>query len=309
MQPSDNTLALNFAAPLPHWEQKAAAAIRSRRRFAIRDYVATLDARADCQEIAYLLNNYEFPWDTTRSLEFALFRVFGVAKGSPLLVQTGEFVQRTQKRYDDTVLILAEIVENGYDSPRGQAALVRMNKQHGRFRIPNDEFLYTLSTFIFEPPRWNARYGWRKMSDHEKLAVFYFWLEIGRRMGIRDLPADYAEFERFNRDFEAAQFRYSPDNEAIAVATRNLMLSWVLPKWLWKAGAPFVHALIDDHLLAAVGMKPAPRWMQRMVKGSLRLRGRFVGLLPPRRKPRLLTRIKTPTYPDGYVIADLGASK
>ena len=38
-------------------------------------------------------------WQT--QLEFALFRVFGIAKGSPLLVQTGEFVQRTQKRYDD----------------------------------------------------------------------------------------------------------------------------------------------------------------------------------------------------------------
>lgn len=305
----NNNLTLNFNAPLPEWEAKAAAAIGSRRRFAIRDYIATLDACADCQEIAYLLNCYEFPWDTTRSLEFALFRVFGVAKGSPLLVQTGEFVQRTQKRYDDTVLILAEILENGYDSPRGNAALVRMNKQHGRFQIPNDEYLYTLSTFIFEPPRWIAQYGWREMSEHEKRAVFYFWMEVGRRMGIKDLPDAYAEFERFNREFEAAQFRYSPDNEIIAVATRNLMLSWVLPKWLWKAGAPFVHALIDDHLLAAVGMQPAPRWMQQGVKSSVRLRGRLVRLLPPRRKPRLLTRIKTPTYPNGYVIADLGASK
>ena len=299
----------NLEAPLSVWEEKAAGAIRSRRRFAIRDYIAGLDPKTDCREIAYLLNNYEFPWDTTRSLEFALFRVFGVAKGSPLLVQTGEFVQRTQKRYDDTVLILAEIVENGYDSPRGHAALVRMNKQHGRFQIPNDEFLYTLSTFIFEPPRWVEQYGWRKMSEQEKLAVFYFWLEVGARMGIRDLPADYAAFERFNRDFEAAQFRYSPDNEAIAMATRNLMLSWVLPKWLWKTGAPFVHALIDDHLLASVGMKPAPVWMQKCVRGSVWLRGQMVRWLPPRRKPRLLTRIKTPTYPDGYVIADLGASK
>lgn len=306
---NNESLVTNFEAPLPMWEQKAAAVIRSRRRFAIRDYIAGLDAKADCQEIAYLLNCYEFPWDTTRSLEFALFRVFGVAKGSPLLVQTGEFVQRTQKRYDDTVLILAEILENGYDSPRGHAALVRMNRQHGRFQIPNDEYLYTLSTFVFEPPRWIEQYGWRKMSDHEKLAVFNFWIEIGKRMGIRDLPSDYAEYERFNRRFELEQFIYSPENEAIAMATRNLMLSWVLPEWLWKIGAPFIHALIDDRLLAAVGMEPAPFILQKLMRSSLRLRGRFLRLLPPRRKPRLLTRINTPTYPEGYLIADLGANK
>jgi hypothetical protein len=127
-------------------------------------------------------------------------------------------------------------------------------------------------------------------------------------MGIKDIPESYEAYERFNVDFEQAQFRYSPDNEAIAVATRNLMLSWVLPKWLRKVGAPFVHALIDDHLLAAVGMKPAPVWLQKTVRGSIWLRGQFLRVSPPRRKPRLLTRIKTPTYPDGYQITDLGAS-
>lgn len=307
MKENNEAEALNFAAPLPPWEQKAAAAIRSRRRYAIRDYIETLDPVADCQEIAYLFTCREFPWDTTRSLEFALFRVFGIAKGTPLLVQTGEFVQRTQKRYDDTVLILSEILENGYDSPRGSAALVRMNKQHGRFQIPNDEYLYTLSTFIYEPARWIDNFGWRKVTRTEKLASYYFWCEIGRRMGIRDIPESYEAFEQFNRAFEREHFRYSPDNEVIAVATRNLMLSWVLPGFLWKTGAPFVHALIDDALLAAVGMKPAPVWLQRLVRWSVRLRGAFFGLLPPRRRPRLLTRIATPTYPQGYQISDLGA--
>lgn len=298
---------LNFNTPLPEWENKAAEAIKSRRRYAIRDYIQTLDPKTDCQEISYLVTNYEFPWDVTRSLEFALFRVFGVAKGTPLLVQTGEFVQRTQKRYDDTVLILSEILENGYDSERGKAALVRMNKQHGRFTIPNDEMLYTLTTFIYEPNRWVEKYGWRQPTQKEKLAAFYFWSEIGHRMGIKDIPESYEVFEKFNRDYEAAQFRYSPDNEIIATATRNLFLSWMLPKWLYGMGKPFVHALIDDQLLAAVGMRPAPRWMQTVVRGSLKVRGKMVGLLPPRRKPRRLTQVPTPTYPKGYTIKELGA--
>ena len=299
----------NLEAPPSQWQHKASAIPNRRRRFAIRDYILTLDPQRDCQEIAYLFTNFEFPWDVTRSLEFALFRVFGVAKGSPLLVQTGEFLQRTQKRYDDTVLILSEILENGYDSPRGHAALVRMNKQHGRYTIPNDEFIYTLSTFILEPVRWIDRYGWRRVTATEKQAFFYYWTELGRRMGIRDMPGSFEAFDAFNRAFEREQFRYSPDNEAIALATRNLMLSWVLPKPLWRIGAPFVHALIDDSLLASVGMKPSSQWLQRLMQGSLWLRGRLIRLLPPRRRPRLLTKLPNRTYPKGYTIGQLGANR
>lgn len=298
----------NTAAPPAPWEAVAAEAIGSNRRMALRDYIQTLDPRRDCQQIAYLTTCYEFSWDTTRSLELALFRVFGVAKGTPLLVQTGEFVKRTQKRYDDTVLILAEILESGgYDTVRGQAALARMNKQHGRYSIPNDEYLYTLSTFIFEPIRWMDQYGWRAYTEKEKQAGYYFWRELGRRMGIRDIPHSLEAFEQFNRDYEAAQFRYSPDNKIIASATLNLMLSWFLPKSLYWIGSPFVRALLDEALLSAVGMQPAPRLLQALVKGALRLRARLIRLLPARRKPRLMTNMKNRTYPDGYIIAELGA--
>lgn len=283
---------------------------RSRSRYALRDYIATLDAEKDCQEIAYLTTCYEFPWDTTRSLEFALFRVFGVAKGTPLLVSTGEFIKRTQKRYDDTVLILSEILEHGYDSERGRTALRRMNQQHGRYPIPNDEYLYTLSTFIYEPIRWNARFGWRKLMTNEKLSSYFFWREIGRRMNIKDIPPSCEAFEQYNLDYERANFRYSPDNNALATVTRDLMLSWVLPKSLWAIGAPFVHALIDDRLLHAVGLPIPPMWMRRMVEGSLKLRGHAMRTLPGRKSPRLLTQMKNRTYPNGYAsVEQLGADR
>lgn len=282
---------------------------QSHSRFALRNHIATLDPERDHQEICYLDACYEFPWDTTRALEFALFRVFGVAKGTPLLVKTGEFIQRTQKRYDDTVLILSEILEHGYDSERGRAALRRMNQQHGHYTIPNDEFLFTLSTFIFEPLRWIERFGWRKQLENERIAAYCFWREVGRRMAIKDIPSSYAAFERFNVDYERAHFRYSPDNHALAVATRDLMLGWVLPKPARPLGAPFVHAMIDERLLGAVGLPVAPRWMRGMVAGSLRLRGRLLRLLPQRSHPRLITRQKSRTYPNGYSIDQLGADR
>src|SRR5437868_1182279 len=172
------------------------------RRPSILDEILGLDPLRDHQRIVFLSTCYEFPFDTTRALEFALFRTFCVPSISELLDRTGELVHRTQKRYDDTDLIVSELMEWGYDSERGRAALRRLNQLHGRFAIRNDDFLYVLSTFVYEPIRWNARFGWRPMCANERLGMFYFWREVGRRMSIKDLPADYDQFERYNVDFE-----------------------------------------------------------------------------------------------------------
>jgi hypothetical protein len=275
-------------------------------RTAVLEEIQRLDPVTDHQRIAFLTSLHEFPWDTTRSLELALFRAFAVAKGTTLLAGTGEFTTRTQKRYDDTVLILAEILEHGYDSERGRAALRRMNQMHGRYAIPNDEFLYVLSTFVFEPIRWNERFGWRPLHRNEKLASFYFWREIARRMAIKDLPADYETFERYHDEFAREHYRFAPENRALATATRDLFLGWYLPKALWPLGRPFVHAMMDDQLLDAVGLpRPHPA-VRRFTEGAVRLRSRIVRRLPPRRRPRLITRRRHPTYPQGYTIEELG---
>ena len=272
----------------------------------ILDEIRRLDPVVDHQRIAFLTSLHEFPWDTTRSLELALFRAFAVAKGTPLLAGTGEFTQRTQKRYDDTVLILAEILENGYDSERGRAALRRMNQMHGRYPIPNDEFLYVLSTFVFEPIRWNERFGWRPLDPNEKLASFHFWREIARRMAIHDVPDDYEGLERYYVEFARRNYRFAPENLALATATRDLFLGWYLPKVLWPLGRPFIHAMMDDQLLLAVGLPRPHPVIRRLTEGAVRLRSRIVRRLPPRRSPRLITKQRHPTYPAGYTIEELG---
>jgi hypothetical protein len=272
----------------------------------ILEEIRRLDPVTDHQRIAFLTSLHEFPWDTTRSLELALFRAFAVAKGTKRLAGTGEFTGRTQKRYDDTVLLLAEILEHGYDSDRGKAALRRMNQMHGRHAIPNDEFLYVLSTFVFEPIRWNARFGWRPLLRNEKLASFHFWREIARRMAIRDLPEEFEAFERYYDEFPLQHYQFAPENRALAVATRDLLLGWYLPRPLWPLGRPFVHALMDDRLLEAVGLPRPHPVVRRIAEGAVRLRSRVVRRLPARRRPRLITAGPHPTYPEGYAIEDLG---
>jgi len=167
------------------------------------------DPRRDCAAIARRLGTLVFPWDTTRSLEMALFRTFASPRIGALLHRTGEFEARAQKRYDDTDLIVSEIVEHGFDSERGARAIARMNAIHARFAIANDDLLYVLSTFVFEPIRWNARWGWRPMTPHEREGWFWFWRGVGERMGIRDLPSDLASFERFSASYERERFRHT----------------------------------------------------------------------------------------------------
>jgi hypothetical protein len=79
----------------------------------ILDEIRALDPRQDHQRIVHLIACFEFPFDTTRALEFALFRTFCVPSIAALLDQTGEFRLRAQKRYDDTDLMGSELMEWG----------------------------------------------------------------------------------------------------------------------------------------------------------------------------------------------------
>ena len=78
----------------------------------------TLEAsEACCHRLAGVL----FPWDITRALELALLKTFCVPSISALLAHTGEFEQRPRKRYDDTGLMVAELLRHGLDSAPGAA--------------------------------------------------------------------------------------------------------------------------------------------------------------------------------------------
>jgi hypothetical protein len=267
--------------------------------------ILRLDPFRDHRRIVYLDACFEFPFDTTRSLEFALFRTFAVPSIGSLLDRTGEFTRRAQKRYDDTDLILSTLVEDGYDSEPGKRALRRMNQLHGRFEIANDDFLYVLSTFVFEPIRWNERFGWRRLVEQERLASFWYWREIGRRMAINDLPESYDEFERFNVEYERERFALTPAGRRVGIATRDMFLAWFpwLPK---RLGAPALYAVMDERLLEAFGF-PRPRpVVRRSVEAALTARARALRLLPPRRRPRVRTALRRRSYPSGWQLEELG---
>ena len=281
-------------------------------RYRILEQIKRLHPEREDEHIAFLSSAYDFPFDTQRAYELALVRTFCAPRSSKLLVATKELTERTQKRYDDTVILISTIGLHGYSSELGTRAIRRMNQLHGRYTIPNDEFLYVLSTFIYEPIRWNARFGWRPLHEHEKLAGFYFWREVGRRMGLYDLPENYEAFEAYNVAYEREHFAYSPNNQLLADATLDLFVSWVLPEWLPKrmrrpladVGKDAASSLMDPPMREALGV-PAPRpWVERLVLRLLRYRAYAQHLLPPRRTPYTLP--PTRTYPEGVTLESIG---
>ena len=265
----------------------------------------TLSTQDDSVRICHRLAGYDFPWELTRSLELAVLKTFCVPRISHLLKETGEFTNRTQKRYDDTSLIFGNILKWGYDSPQGQAAILRMNAIHQRFDILNEDFLYVLSATVFEPIRWNQRFGWRRFTATEKQALYQFWKAVGQRMGIQDIPQTLAALEQFNGDYEAQHFHYHPDNAAVGNAVIRLMKGW-FPAIAAPLVPTFVKAVADESMCKALGWsKPHPLLANGIIRG-LKLSRKLAKQFPSRRRASFVIDRQNATYPDGYQIEQLG---
>jgi ER-bound oxygenase mpaB/B'/Rubber oxygenase, catalytic domain len=270
--------------------------------------IGELDPATDFHEIYRILGVYEFPWDMNQSLGFALYRTYAVPSIGRLLHRTGELTQRTQRRYDDTVIVLDTILEHGLSSEAGRTALRRMNQMHGAYDISNDDKLYVLSTFVVVPTRWLDRYGWRPLTGAERAASANYYRELGKHMGIKDIPGTHQEFADFLDRYEEEHFGFDPGGLAVSEATLRLMATFppnhLAPRVLVDR---FAKALMDDRLLAAFGYRQPPSWERAIASGALRLRAAIVRFLPPRKEPLYpRQRRSIRSYPRGYDVAKLG---
>ncbi|MEU4204327.1 oxygenase MpaB family protein [Streptomyces sp. NPDC045470] len=275
------------------------------RRYDWLKEIQRLDPERDFLRIHRITTTYEFPWDVARALELALYRTYAVPSIGRLLAETAELTDRTQKRYDDTALLLDAVMEHGFDSEDGRTAIRRINQMHRSYDITNDDMRYVLCTFVVVPKRWLDQFGWRRLSEHEKHASAVYYRTLGRHMGITGIPQDFQEFERCLDDYEHAHFGWDEGGRRVSDATLGLMAGWYGPLAPVVRGASM--ALLDDALLNAFRYeRPGPA-VRAAVHGALRLRAKSVRLLPPRRRPhyaRQNPEIKG--YPNGYTIAGLG---
>uniref|UniRef100_A0AAU2VI00 DUF2236 domain-containing protein n=1 Tax=Streptomyces sp. NBC_00008 TaxID=2903610 RepID=A0AAU2VI00_9ACTN len=268
--------------------------------------IQRLDPDRDFLEIYRITATYEFPWDITRALELALYRTYAVPGIGRLLSETAELTARSQKRYDDTALLLDAVVEHGFDSVPGRTAIRRINQMHRGYDISDDDMRYVLCTFVVTPKRWLDTYGWRRLSGHEKAACAAYYRTLGAHMGIKDLPHTYEDFERTLDAYEKEHFGWDEGAREVSDATLALMASWY-PRPLARVVRGASLALLDDSLLRAFRYERPGPVARGLTRGALRLRARAVRLLPPRATPhyaRQNPEIKG--YRGGYEVSGLG---
>ncbi|TGK05374.1 DUF2236 domain-containing protein [Leptospira langatensis] len=277
-------------------------------RFKVLEQINELDPEKDFQKIVFLAGSYDFPQDVEISLAISFFRTFAVPSISKILNTTKQFENAGQKRYDDTALILAELIENGLESERGKQSIRRLNQIHKQYDIKNEDFLYTLTTFVFEPSRWNDRFGWRKSTEKERIANFYLWKKIGKLMGIKDIPETYEELEEFNRKYERENFKCTSDTKQVAMATMRIA-SGRIPKipGLEYLVYHAVFSLMDKNLRDAVGFPDPNPIVAGLTYCIFKVRAFLLrNFWPPRKSPYYVTKRENPTYPNGYLIEELG---
>ncbi len=271
-----------------------------------RRRIDLLDPERDFAEIYRIMVAHEFPWDMNQALSFALYRTYAVPSIGALLARTGELTGRTRKRYEDTVVILDAVLEHGFASDTGRAAIRRMNQMHGAYTISNEDFRYVQATFVVVPIRWMDRFGRRPFTERERVASANYYRELGRHMGIGDSPTTHEEFASYLDDYERANFAFDPGGRAVSDATLDLMTRFY-PRPLAPLVRRFSLALLDDPLLDAFGYPHPSRLARVAAAGGLRARGALVRFLPPRGKPLYPRQLPQLTlYQDGCDVRQLG---
>ncbi|WDZ91967.1 oxygenase MpaB family protein [Nocardiopsis sp. HUAS JQ3] len=278
------------------------------KRFDLRDEIHHLDHEADCVRIMQILNAQEFPWDMGRALGIALYRTYAVPSIGGLLGRTDEFTGSTQKRYDDTALILNNMMRYGFEPGQGRDALRRMNQMHRSYDISNDDYRYVLSTFVVMPVRWinDHGYGWRRLSEHEISAITHYYRRLGRYMGIKDIPESYAQFRELLDSYEREHFAYTEGGRAVSDATLDLMVSFY-PRRVSGPARKFSMAILDESLIETFRYEPPSRAWRLAAHLALRLRALVVRRMKPREEP--LWAEDNPnirSYPEGYDVNRIG---
>jgi hypothetical protein len=271
-------------------------------RYANLHRIRSLDPDVDFDEILRLTARFEFPWDYVQGTGIAFMRDYAIPSIAALLDRTREFEDHGVKRYDDTILIGDEATLDGIDSPRSHAALGRLNRIHGHYDIPQDELAYVLATTIVGPVRWIEAYGWRPLDPHELVAIARVTTRFGELMGIRGLPRTYDGYLTLLVDYERQHFAHTPASTRLAEASIRIARE-VAPPPLRPLLRRVTIAVMDEPLREALGLPRQPRWFVRTVRGGLRLRGRLLRLVPPR---RTAYAHRPTTYPDGHRLEDLG---
>ncbi|KAJ7202386.1 hypothetical protein GGX14DRAFT_654377 [Mycena pura] len=300
---------------LTHPNTGTAAALRWRRYNAIhKKYAEKFEAKTltpeEAQEVMQLAVLYDMPMLSEYSLAFALFKTYAIPTISRLLLATKQLSSEelVSRRYSDTQILIATWMacplagrpvgaesNAPVNDPRTSIALARTNWLHSKFNISNDDYLYTLGLFVFEPGTWAGRYGWRAFSPLEHYALYVYWSEIGRKMNVKNIPPTAADFQAWIKEYERMHMVPAESNRDVAQHTTNELL-YPVPARFRAFFEGLTTSMLDENTRVAMMQPPAPHYARHLIGATLGLVA-FVqrNLLLPRWRPRGVVQVSLPT--------------
>lgn len=279
--------------------------IRQARQCAF-EAIGDLDPVSDYQRIYDNLLFIDATAAMAAGMNLAFYRSFSAPRIAALLAKTRVAIDEPVQRATDTAVLMWEMAMHGFDHERGRAALDRMNRIHSAFEIENTDMVYVLSTLVVVPILFLDRYGWRRAFPQERAASAEFYREMGRRMNLREIPADFAGFESYMQGYERERFHYTDQARELIAATTSLM-DHRFPKPLRGLVGILTSALMSRQMRVAAGVRNPPPGLGTLVRLAVRAQARRTRRRNPQPSHRFPAGVVVlPAYPDGYEIDQIG---
>lgn len=266
-----------------------------------------LDPVDDCVEL-YKHFMADFKAASSFGITAGLFVTYAVPRISRILTQSRQLEDRFFKRLVDTMLLDMHYHESGFGPGIGRDSIRRVNEMHRKYDIHPEDYVFIgcweVVMFI-----WFAEtYGWRPVSEKEKLASVEFAKLRGRHMygGENKMayPETYEEMQAFCAEYLDAQLAYEPQNERLADTLVAFMLKDYPAVLRGPLRAFFLSVGPDERLITNCGYSMPRPWAQKLSRRVMKLYGKLDpladGLAP------MAQKMVDEVYPDGYDVNRLG---
>ncbi|KAF8980705.1 hypothetical protein BGZ46_003837 [Entomortierella lignicola] len=192
-----------------------------------------------------------------------------------------------------------ELKERANDDMRAKAAIDRINFIHSHYKIPQEEYMYNLSLLTLEARRWIDRYEWRTLTELEKNAMLAVFTDLGRKIGIENIPETLDDFEEWMVNYELQNMKYAPINSTMADSVVGVPQSMVSSPEAKARIKKFIVAILEPRVRAAVGYDEPTKTQVFVSESILWVRGCIVKyLMMPRTIPNLVTAMRATKFED-----------
>jgi hypothetical protein len=254
------------------------AAARFTRRcqfgYALKRQIAALDPDEDHEEVARLTLEvlYGDPIGVHAGLLIGFSRQVAVPSIARVIYRGGggDTLHDVGRRIDDTLALFGAFLKWGPTSPKGRAAIARMERIHAHFPITDEQKRYTLATLIFEADRIGERLGPDQFSAGQREAIWRFWSSVAEQMPLGGLPATAEELRRWMLDYEREHWRYTDDaHRVVERFFEDWTTRWFPPR-ARALGRRVLLAMMDDPLRAALRLEAAGESLERLLRAGAR---------------------------------------